>query len=277
MKLNKKILCVAAAAAMSLSSLTALAADVPTEGMNNLAGGPVDTYTEPWVNNMTVPVPVFSGDKEATYAQAQNLYNNGFYFEAHVALEAMIKSGTLTPAELAVANTFLAQIENAIDRVIINEAFADVEAYMADGYYAEAADILINDVHKLALGMATASTITGAASGSSEILYNASNFTTDDWYRARLLEAQISNVLGDEANSVDAAIRRAKFIWDIPSDVWFEAVEVGTRTDLYLWQNVFGVPVQVGSVDISNNGDVLNASMGAFTMKPVYNNPVQSW
>lgn len=275
MKLNKKILCIAAVAAMSLSSLTALAADYPTEGTDNYVGGPVDTYTIPMDNNLTVPVPVFSGDKEATYAQAVDLYNNTFYFEAHVVLEAMINSGSLTPAELGVANAFLVQIENAIDRVIINEAFADVEAYMADGYYAEAADILINDVHKLALGQATASTITGAANGSSEKLYRASSFTTDDWYRARSLEAKISNALGDEANSVDAAIRRVKFLYDIPSDVWFESVEVGTRTDLYLWQNVFGVPVQIGSIDISNNGDVLNANMDSFTMKPTFNNPVE--
>ncbi len=273
MKLNKKITSLAILAAMSLSSLTAFA--MPTEGMDDYVGGPVDTYTTPMVNNLTVPVPVYSGNKEATYAQAQDLYSNGFYFEAHVVLEAMINSGTLTPAEWAIANVFLGQIEDAIDRVIIEEAFADVEAYMADNYYAEAADILINDVHKLALGLATASTITGAASGSSEILYDASNFTTDDWYRARCLEAKISDALGDNANTPEAAMRRVNFLYDIPADVWMEAVPVGTRTDIYLKKVVFGVVVTVGTIDISNNGDVLRADMGAFTMKPVFNNPVE--
>ena len=273
MKLNKKILCVAAAAAMALSTVVAMAAP-PTSGLSIYAGGPAGAGLGA---SIAVPVPVFTGDKAATFAQAENFYNNGLYFEAHIALSAMLATPmtpALTSGEIDFINACLGQIEDAIDRVLIDESFADVEAYMANGYYAEAADLLQNDVFNLAVGNATASTVSGAAYGNSEILYDPANFTMDDWYKAQSLKSQIMAGLGDSVSSTDDAIRIVEQSYYIPDGVWLEAVQVGTRYDVYAKTYMFGDVITVGSVDMTSNGQWTRVDMSAFTPKTVFENPI---
>lgn len=273
MKLNKKILCVAAAAAMSLSSVVAMAAP-PTSGLSIYTGGPAGAGLGA---SIAVPVPLFTGNKAETYAQAENFYNAGLYFEAHNVLTAMLvtpQTPALTQNEIDFINACLGEIEDAIDRVIIDESFADVEAYMASGYYAEAADLLQNDVFNLAVGNATASTVSGAGFGNSEILYDPANFTMDDWYRAQSLKSQIMAVLGDSVSSTDDAIRIVEQSYYIPDGVWLEAVQVGTRYDVYAKTYAFGEVITVGTVDMTSNGVWTNNTMGAFTPKTTFENPV---
>lgn len=290
----KKLVCMTAAAAMVLSSASAFAADHPTDGLTNLDGAPLQGYVnDPVKNDWTAPVPVYNGDVTATwqgaddeaYREAQALYNQTFYFEAHVALEPVftkISSGLGTPYQTAMVTDFMKQIEDAIDRVIIDEAFADVEAFMANGYYAEAADVLIKDVYSLSLYQPTQSSLTGVTGVSltdaSEQLYRPQSFTTADWNRARSLEAQIGAKIGDIVNSKDAAIRRVEFMYgELPSNCWYDVIEVGTRYDVYV-QTLLpsGAVRTIGEVDIAKNGTILVDTFAAAGVVPngPYNNPI---
>ncbi|MDO5397692.1 MAG: hypothetical protein Q4G33_07160 [bacterium] len=278
MKLNKKVFSVAIAAAMSLSSVAAFAASYPTAGIVGYDGARPATDVEAGVTNLTVPVPVYNGDPAATSAQAQALYDQGMYFEAHVAASS-IPDAALDVFQQRVKANFLEMVEDAIDRVIIEEAFSDVAEFMSNNYYAEASDILINDVYNLALGHATASAITvgGPHGVSSEQLYSADSFTLDDWNRARKLEAEIGAVLGEIVNSKDAAIRRVQFMYgdSIPAAAWYDVVEVGTRYDVYVHIVMpDGSVAEIGEVDIAKNGAVLVDTM-PYPRDSVWENPIE--
>jgi hypothetical protein len=279
MKLNKKLVCLSAAAVMALSSVSAFADNGPTNGLTNVDGAPVSGSITVGFNDWTAPVPAFTGNNRVAYNQAVQLLKTGFYYEAYVAL-APVKdqadAGLLSFDDAAIVYDVMNTIENAIDRVIIEEAFDDVEAFIADGYYAEASDVLINDVYALGQGKATSSALTGATTGASEILYSADSFTLDDWNRARSLEAQIGAVIGDIVNSKDAAIRRVQFMYgdDLPADAWFYVAKVGNRYDVYVNMNVpSGAVVEIGEVDIASNGTILVDTM-PYTPASPWNNPI---
>jgi hypothetical protein len=256
MKLNKKLVCLSAAAVMAISSVSALAANT------NPAGAPVSGTVAGYE---TAPVPV-TANNSATLKNVEALYDAGFYFEAYHALEAY------TPADVYEAdyvNSLFVVIKNSIDRVIIDEAFGDVEAFIADGYYAEARNVLINDVFALAKGYASSSSLTGT-----EVLYYATDFTLDDWNRARALEAEVGSVLGDIVTSVEAANNYVLFHYDIPDGIDFYTVRVGNRYDVHLSGVLATGKVQeYGEIDITADGDVtLNTT--PFAAKSVWNNPI---
>lgn len=273
MKLNKKLVCFTAAAAMSIASVSAFAANGPTSGLENVPGAPVQgtpsgTDTISWTNVPVLPFPV---NYEVGMSNVYTLMNQGFWFEAHRELDRVTPTNAVEVATVADVRRI---IEDGIDRVIINEAFADVESFMDDGYYAEARNVLINDVFPLSMGTFTASPLTGATTGASEILYRATSFTLDDWNRAKSLEAKIAGVIGDVVASTDDAIAYVKNNYDVPANVSFYAVKVGNRFDVYASTTLpSGRVAELGELDIANTGFVLSDSL-PFARKAVYNNPI---
>lgn len=277
MKLNKKVMSLSLVAALASSSV-ALAAWQPTDGMTNVDGAPISGSVEPGFNDNTAPVPVYTGSNSLAYNQAKTLYEGTFYYEAHVALApvvALAEAGALSMYDATVVFDFNRMIEKAIDRVIIEEAFADVEAFMKNGYYAEAKDILINDVFSLALYQPTASALTGATTNASEQLYYDDSFTIEDWSRARALEAKISAVVGDVIHSKDAAAARVTWMYgELPEGAWYYVAEVGNRYDVYVNYTLGdGTVITLGEVDICKNGTILLDTMPGIPDSP-WNNPI---
>lgn len=278
MKLNKKLVGLSLAAALATSQAAVFAANQPTDGMTNIEGAPVSGSVVVGVNDMTAPVPVYTGNNALTYSQAQTLYENTFYYEAHVALAPLVdqaNAGVLNMYDAAIVYDFNEMIEKAIDRVIIEEAFADVEAFMNNGYYAEAKDVLINDVFSLALYKPTASALTGATTNASEQLYYVDSFTIEDWNRARALEAKISSVIGDVLHSKEDAAARVEWMYgELPADFSYYVAEVGNRYDVYVnFTTSTGAVVTIGEVDIAKNGTILVDTMPADPFSP-WNNPI---